>query len=237
MRAVVVAASLVLSLSACSKRGPECDAIVKIINPAVEKLGRVGAAKVDRAQEHLKAMAEVAEITEGAAADLAKLPLTVPELKKTSADYQAMARDAAAAARAVGEAVKSTEASVTTAERLSKELEAAAEALAKACADPSNGGAATCKAFGEAMARYPEDPSGKPAEAAKVVAELETLSFPSKPLLGTGTSVIRLIKANLEVVTALKREEQKATAAEKQYEEASARETPIVDALNAFCAR
>lgn len=237
MRAVIIAASLVVLVAGCSKKGPECESIVKVVNPAVEKLTSAGAVKADKAEEHIKAMNEVAQITENAAADLARLPLTMPELLKASADYQAMARDAAAAAREVGQAVKSTEAGVIAAEKGAKDLEAAAEALGKACADPRNAdGAEGCKAFGETMGHYPEDAS-KSDEAARVVADLDKLSFKSKAILAPARAVIALMKSNGKVLADLKAAEDRAVAAEKQFEGAAAKEGPIVDGLNKFCAR
>lgn len=233
----VVAASLLLLVAGCSKKGPECEAIVKVVNPAVEKLTRAAAVKAERADEHIKAMGEVARITEGAAADLAKIPLTVPELRKASAEYQAMARDAAAAAREVGEAVKRTEEDVTTAEEGAKELEEGAQAFAKACAEPANASAADeCRAFGEVMKRYPEDAT-KTEETVRIVAELDKLPFKTKSILIQARTVIALIRANGKVLADLKAAEATATAAGKRFEAAVAKEDAIVDGMNKLCAR
>ena len=236
MRAVIVAASLIVLVAGCSKKGPECESIVKIVNPTADKLTRAGAINAEKAEEHIAAMNEVARISADAADALGKLPLTVPELQQASVAYQAMAREAASAAREVGEAVKSAEVGVTAAEEGAKRLESVAETFAKDCAAPENApGAPSCKAFGEAMTRFPED-AGKREEAAKVVAELEKVAFNSKALADDARQVIALLKANDKVLADLKATEAKAVAAEKKFEGAAEKEGPIVEGLNKICA-
>jgi len=94
----VMGAALLLGATACGqKKISECNALIEVINKGVESLGKSPKAGADPSgTAELKSMADSMDKV---AADAAKVELTLPELKKYSADYQTMAKDVAKAAR------------------------------------------------------------------------------------------------------------------------------------------
>jgi hypothetical protein len=94
----VMGAAMLLGLGACGqKKVSECNALIEVINKGVENLGKSpkGGATDPSGTTELKAMADSMNKVAG---DAAKVDLTIPELKKYSAEYQVMAKDVAKAA-------------------------------------------------------------------------------------------------------------------------------------------
>ncbi|MBI4703559.1 MAG: hypothetical protein HY744_20805 [Deltaproteobacteria bacterium] len=87
------------------KKIEECNALVAVINAGVDRMQKSSALAADggAAVDELKA---VAEVMDGAAAEASKVKLSVPELRKIAGDYQAMAKQVAAGARELAEAVE-----------------------------------------------------------------------------------------------------------------------------------
>lgn len=94
----VMGAALLLGSTACGqKKINECNSLIEVINKGVASLDKGSKGGADpTGTADLKSMADSMDKV---AADAAKVELTIPELKKYSADYQAMAKDVAKAAR------------------------------------------------------------------------------------------------------------------------------------------
>jgi hypothetical protein len=88
-----------------SNKVTECNQIIRVINPVVERIK--DATQASAAEDGTKMFIEVAVIEEAAAADLAALHLTTPEVEKYSRDYQAMSREISTASRNLAAALKS----------------------------------------------------------------------------------------------------------------------------------
>jgi ABC-type Zn uptake system ZnuABC Zn-binding protein ZnuA len=92
-------ALLALGAAGCGqKRVTECNGIIQVINTGVASLEKGPKIEGDPATgvADLKAMADSMDKVAG---DAAKVELTIPELKKYSTDYQAMAKEVSKAAR------------------------------------------------------------------------------------------------------------------------------------------
>jgi hypothetical protein len=98
--AVVACAAL---LAGCGQQKVnQCNALIQVINTGVQSLEKSPKVEGDTAgSADLKVMADTMDKV---ASDAAKVPLTIPELKKFSAEYQSMAKDVSKAARDMGAA-------------------------------------------------------------------------------------------------------------------------------------
>jgi hypothetical protein len=227
-----------LLLAACSKKAPECDSITKTINPVANKLEKAGAAldKTDAPAVLMKAMNDMAQLCNGAAADLAKLPLTVPELQKFSTDYQGLMKDAAGAARTAADLAKSYADADKASTKNTKDIEASAERLTKACANPKAvADAKSCEAFGDLMAKFPAD-TEKTAESEKIAGELSRITWKGDETRASAMGVVAAIRATNKLVADLKVTEAKSKEAEKAFDAVDKKEQALIKEINSFCA-
>jgi hypothetical protein len=119
----LAALGLLFGASACGqKKIAECNGLIEVINKGVNSLEN--APKVADPSD-TTVFKNMAETMDKLAADAARVELTLPELKKYSTDYQAMAKEVAKAAR---DTVAAAEAKDTT------KLTAAKTAMDKAAA-------------------------------------------------------------------------------------------------------
>lgn len=232
----LVAALVALAAAAgCSKKGPECESVIKIINPAAEKMKAANSGKAEKAEEHIKAMTETAKASEGAAADLAKLQLSLPELQKLSTEYQAMAKSVAGAARDMASALKSTEDASKQSEKANKDLEAAATKHGAACGGVKDAkDQDACRRFQDAMGKLPSDGT-KTAEVEKVAVELEKIEWKGDDVKASSKGVVAAIRANNKVVIDVKAAQTKAEGAQKRIEDAESKESKVIDGINKLC--
>jgi ABC-type Zn uptake system ZnuABC Zn-binding protein ZnuA len=101
----IVGAALLLGATACGqKKIGECNQLIEVINKGVESLNKSPKGGADpTGAADLKSMADAMDKVAG---DAAKVELTIPELKKYSAEYQTMAKDVAKAAREMAAAAE-----------------------------------------------------------------------------------------------------------------------------------
>lgn len=94
----LVGVALLFGASACGqKKIAECNSLIEVINKGVQSLNNKSAGGAD--PSGIATYKSMADEMDKVAADVAKIELSTPELKKFSADYQAMAKDVAKAAR------------------------------------------------------------------------------------------------------------------------------------------
>jgi hypothetical protein len=136
----------VLTVGACllaagcgQKKINECNAIIQVINTGVQNLEKGGKFSGDPSGVgELKAMADAMDKV---AADAAKVDLTIPELKKYSTDYQAMAKEVAKAARDMAAAAEAKDANKINAaqaamEKAVKQEDPLVDSINKFCQAP-----------------------------------------------------------------------------------------------------
>jgi hypothetical protein len=138
--AVVAVTGLIVGAGGCGQRKlSECNALVDVINKGVASLERSQKAGTDsNAATEIK---PVADAMDKVAQDAAQVKLTIPELQKFSADYQAMAKEVAKAAREMAGAVEANnQEKITSAQaaldKAVKQEDPLVESINKFCHDP-----------------------------------------------------------------------------------------------------
>jgi hypothetical protein len=228
----------VLLLAACSKKAPECDSITKTINPVANKLEKTGAA-MDKTEDPavlVKSMNEMGQVCDGAAADLAKLPLTVPELQKFSTDYQGLMKDAAGAARSTADLAKTLAGADAASTKNTKDIETTTDRLTKACANPKAvADAKSCESFGDLMSKFPAD-TEKTAESEKIANDLDKITWKNDETRASAKGVVAALRATNKLVADLKATEAKSKEAEKSFDAIDKKEQALIKDINTFCA-
>ncbi len=101
----LLGAFLALPLSGCSqKKTNECKALITVINSGVQALEKTPPVESDATG--VKTLRAMADAMDKVADEASKVPLSVPELKKMSADYQKMVRDISNAEREMAKAAE-----------------------------------------------------------------------------------------------------------------------------------
>jgi acyl-CoA thioesterase len=95
---IVAGVVLLFGTSGCGqKKLTECDALIKVINAGVQAIEKTPKSEADpTGVSDLKAMAEAMDRV---ASETGHIPLTIPEIRKFSTDYQKMVKDIARAER------------------------------------------------------------------------------------------------------------------------------------------
>jgi hypothetical protein len=97
--------TLSLGLPACGSKGADCRAMMKTINPQVEKQQALSQRETGKLDDVGAVTGEIASLATETADALSKLELRTPELARFSADYQAMERELAGSAKGVSDAI------------------------------------------------------------------------------------------------------------------------------------
>lgn len=97
-RGLFVGALLLASAPGCAqKKIAECNALIMVINSGVQALEKASKVEIDpTGVSDLKSMADAMDKV---ATDTANVPLTVPEVRRFSTDYQKMVKEIAKAER------------------------------------------------------------------------------------------------------------------------------------------
>ncbi len=136
-----VGVALLVGATGCGqKKINECNQLIEVINKGVDSLNKASKGT----SNDLSGTADyknMADTMDAVAADAAKVELTVPELKKLSSDYQAMAKEVAKSAREmVGAADSQDFAKVSTAkaavEKAVKQEDPLVDSINKFCHAP-----------------------------------------------------------------------------------------------------
>ena len=137
---VLSAVGIMLGGAGCGqKKINECNALIQVINTGVQNLEKGGKFSGDPSGVgELKSMADAMDKV---AADAAKVELTIPELKKYSTDYQAMAKEVAKAARDMAAAAEAKDANKINAaqaamEKAVKQEDPLVDSINKFCQAP-----------------------------------------------------------------------------------------------------
>jgi len=94
----IVGAALLLGATGCSqKKNAECNALITVINTGVQALEKTP--KTESDPTGLSDLRGMATSMDKVATDIGNVPLTIPEIRKFSTDYQKMVKDIAKAER------------------------------------------------------------------------------------------------------------------------------------------
>jgi predicted HNH restriction endonuclease len=224
-------------LLGCSKKGPECDSLRLTINPAIDKLQKENAKdtkELDAASESALAKSKIYNDT---ATTLAKLTLTVPELKKFSSDYQTLAKENATTFQKGGKALKNLKATIALSDIAQKNFKASMDGMKKGCAEPEDEedeDQDECLSIIEKLNSFKDFSNAKhlqkaESEMAQLKIANETLRSHLKELV---LSLNNLAKANIEAQAS----KAKLEAMSKSLKAASAKHSDLVDSVNKVCA-
>ena len=129
-----------LLASGCGqKKINECNGLIQVINTGVQNLEKGG--KFSGDPSGVNELKQMADSMDKVAADAAKVDITIPELKKFSTDYQAMAKEVAKAARDMATAAEAKDANKINAaqaamEKAVKQEDPLVDSINKFCQAP-----------------------------------------------------------------------------------------------------
>lgn len=121
----VLSVGSLVALGCGQKKINECNALIGVINTGVQNLEKSG--KIAGDPSGVGELKSMADAMDKVAADAAKVELSIPELKKYSTDYQAMAKDVAKAARDMATAAEAKDANKINAAQAAMEKAVKAE--------------------------------------------------------------------------------------------------------------
>jgi hypothetical protein len=130
----------VLATTGCGaiKKASECKALVTSINAGVTSLEAIGKGKSGNDSAVVGNLRKMADGYDKLGADTAKIEITTPELKKQAADYAALSKKSAQAARDFAAAIEAKDAQKARAaekefDKLADEEGKLADAMNKTC--------------------------------------------------------------------------------------------------------
>ncbi len=230
MNRMIAVAVVALGLVGCSKKGPECSSVVAAVNPNTEKVKKATDNKSEKIEDTIKSLNDIAAASESAAADLAKLQLTVPEIQKFSTEYVALCKETAAAAREMAQALATTEAASKATDKAAKDGKQAGEKHDKACAAAAED-ADNCKSFNAALAKI----DLSKADASESVDAMAKVTFKNEAVKTEGATIVAAFKTHVKAVADSNAAQTKAESAEKKFKAISTKEDASIDTLNKFC--
>jgi hypothetical protein len=226
----VAVLSLAVLSTGCGKKLLECKSLVKTINPSMEKLNALSSKKGDPSSaENMKQMASVLDST---AALLAKLDLSTPELRKYSQDYQAMCKDTAGSFQQMLALIASMQAGARKMDTFRKGTEANMKLFEQLCSHGKT--PAECKPIAKKLKQFPDDPN-KAADLDTFIAEIGKIQTKNANMTALMADLAKNLTDSSKQVKEMQDGEKKAAATTEALQKVTARESAIIDGLNAFC--
>ncbi len=233
--ALLTVGLLSASSAGCSKKGPECQAMVGVINPTSDAMVRATSSKAESGAEQAEAMRKLATVTKNASDAMGKLTVTVPELKKVQTDYRALYTKASSDAASLADTIAAIGVAEKEMEKLGLALKASIDGWGEACsAEKNKPDAAGCLAFAEAMKTLPKDPTNKPSVERSLLA-MDKIEWKSDELRASAKKVRDAYAASTAHVAAMHALGVKAEAADKGFKEVEGKEQTLIDGFNKFC--
>ncbi|HEY4120004.1 MAG TPA: hypothetical protein VGM56_19200 [Byssovorax sp.] len=236
-----------LATTACSKKTPECNSVVEVINDFGTK---AKSATGTDPKAHAAALKTAADVEEKAAADLGKLTITIPDLSKHVKSLQTNLKAHAVATRDLaGFLAKLPDAAASKAvetkmEKAHELLDLSEHELEVACDDKED----ECKSFAAKLKEQPDASGVDTSDPAKVkawqasvdkwagdLAKADVKDEAIKKSLANVQSAIKEIAAHLVALSAMNGDEPKREAAQKAAEKAGTTIGADIDALNTYC--
>lgn len=234
-RHLPLAVLLLVGSAGCSKKVPECNAIVGVVNPAADALKKTGeksAAKPAEVAAQLRAMAKTAT---DAAGKLDKLEITTEELKKHRGDFKQLYEKLAAGCTATADAMDAADKAEAAAEKASKDIHGSTEKWSAFCADAKHAAEApACKSMADAMQKLPNDPTHK-AEADKAVGEMAKVEVKDEGGKALAKAMVAAFQASQKALADATAAEDKAKKAQASLEPLEKQESDLVGGMNKFC--
>jgi hypothetical protein len=235
LKSAVIVSTLCAAQLGCSKKVPECNALVKQLNESSATMQTATGAVVTNPKQAKESLDKLVVATRAETEKLAKVELTVPELQGFSKNYQVLLNDMTTAARAIGKASGDLEVTQAALTKSQTGWMSAQSKLGAACVKARR----ECTALGDKLMKVPSVTGIKPDEDAKKLDEyakgigsvevknpdLKAAVDELKKHVGEFAGSLRKSGTSLQDV-------EKAT---KAMTDAGAKEPALVKSINDFC--
>jgi hypothetical protein len=235
LKSAVIVSMLCAAPLGCSKKVPECNALVKQLNESSATMQTATGAVVTNPKQAKESLDKLVAATKAETDKLAKVELTVPELQGFSKNYQVLLNEMTTAAQAIGKASGELEGTQTALTKSQTDWMSAQSKLGVACVKARR----ECNALGDKLMKVPSVSGIKPDEDAKKLdeyakgvgsvavknAELKAAVEELKKHVGEFAGALRKSGTSIQDV-------EKAT---KAMTDAGAKEPALVKSINDFC--
>jgi hypothetical protein len=233
-KSIVIAATFCFVSAGCSKKIPECNALIKQLNDTSTVMEKETGA-LSGSKQTKEALDKVAAVTKSETEKIAKVELTVPELQGFSKKYQALLNETVTATQAIGKAVGELDGVQDGVTKAQSAFNAATSQLNAACIKARR----ECATVGDKLNAMPSITGVKPDEDAKKLEEYaQNLGSVDLKNPDVKTAVEEIKKTVADFATALKRSgalQQDSEKAMKTMSEINAKEPALIKSINDFC--
>jgi chromosome segregation ATPase len=218
----------------CSKKVPECNALVKQLNDSSTALQGATTTLTSSPKQSKDAFEKLAATTRTETEKLAKLELTIPELQGFSKNYQKLLSDIATATQALAKANGDSENVQQAVAKSQTSWVSAMSQLGAACAKAKR----ECTALDKAAKPpnvsgiRPIDDAKKLDDYAKSIASVDLKSPDMKTAVGAMTKSVTEFADALRKAGTVQRDVEKAS---KSVTDAGGKEPALVKSINDFC--
>jgi hypothetical protein len=233
MQRAFVLATLLAATFACSKKVPECNALIEQINGSASAM-EAATRDFSSSKQTKEASQKFAKANQAELDKLGKVELTLPELKSFSKSYQGLLGSVATAAMAIGKSNGEREELKAAAGKSQGALVAAGKKLRQACEKARK----ECAALGGTLTEPPALAGNADEDAKKLDDYAKGLASVAAKDADVNAAARDLGKVVLEFAGMLK----SSSGAQKRYEEAlkalsdiNANEPLLIRSINEFC--
>jgi chromosome segregation ATPase len=232
---IAVAVTLCAGTFGCSKKVPECNALVKQLNESSTTMQAATSTLRSNPKQGKDALDKLAATTKAETEKLAKVELTIPELQGFSKTYQALLSDTVIASQAIGKASGDLESLQEAVTKSSAGWMSASTKLSVACIKARR----ECAALGDKLTKQPsvsgikpEEDAKKLDEYAKGIASVDVKNPDVKAAVEEIKKSVGEFSAALRKSATALEEVEKAT---KSLTEAGNKEPALIKSINDFC--
>jgi chromosome segregation ATPase len=235
LKCAVIVVTACAGTIACSKKVPECNALIKQLNESATAMETATNALTASQKQTKEALDKVASATKAETEKIAKVELTVPELQGFSKNYQTLLTDTATAAQAIAKAAGELEGVQEAVTKSQSSWMAASAKLGVACVKARK----ECAAVGDKLTRQPsisgikpEEDAKKLDEYAKGVASVELRNPDVKAAVDEIKKSVGEFAAALRKSGSVQQDSEKSL---KTMTEINAKEPALIKSINDFC--
>jgi chromosome segregation ATPase len=230
---VAVLLSLFVTAFGCSKKVPECNALIEQINSSATAM-EAATREFSSSKQSKEASDKFARANQAELDKIGKVALTLPELQGFSKNYQALLGSVATAATSIGRSNGELEELMKTVQKSQADWMAAGTRVTAACQKAQK----ECNALGDKLAAPPALTGNLDENAKKLEAYAKGLASIEVKNAEVQAAARELEKAVVELVARLNR----SSVAQKDYERAlkalsdiNAKEPALIQGINDFC--
>jgi DNA repair exonuclease SbcCD ATPase subunit len=232
---VVTAIILCVGTFGCSKKVPECNALIKQLNESSTTMQTATTALMADQKHAKESLDKLASTTKAETEKLAKVELTIPELQGFSKNYQQLLNDTAAAAQAMGKASGDVEGLQEAVTKASTGWMSASTKLSVACIKARK----ECAALGDKLTKQPSISGIKPDDDAKKLDEYaKNIGSVDAKNPDVKSAVDEIKKTAGDLAAALRKSGEAVQGVEKATKsmtEAGNKEPALIKSINDFC--